>query len=233
MSLNPPVRRQHRSVRVLAGASIALAAALAGCGPDVDGATESTSTPSASAGASAAPSLAGYSLTIPEISPIQVVVPLPDGWSQGGWVVVKNAAHLGLFPVANVYQDPCHWSGSLPDPAVGPKVEDLAGALVNQPTRNATASDITLDGYAGVLVKLSVQTEINFADCDGGLFASWSEAGSDAPSRYAHGPGEVEDVYIIDVDGTRVVIDAAHMPLTSAAELAELDGMVASVDIRP
>jgi hypothetical protein len=211
---------------------IVLGVALIGCASHLDSETGSVPIPSATAVESATAPPA-YSLTISEISPIQVLVTLPDGWSRGDWVVIKKAAHLGLFPVANVYADPCHWSGTLPEPPVGPTVEELATALVDQPMRNATAADITLDGYGGELVRMSVPEDISFADCDDGLFTSWSEAGSDAHSRYAHGPGELEDVNIINVEGTRVVIDAAHMPITSAADLAELEAMVASIDIQP
>jgi hypothetical protein len=218
---------------VAAIASIVIAAVLVGCGPNLAGETEPMSTPTATGAPSATPLPAAYRLTISEISPIQVFVTLPVGWSRGGSVVIKNAAHLGLFPVANVYADPCHWSGALLDPPVGPTVENLASALVNQVMRDATATDITLDGYGGKLVRMSVPADINFADCDDRLFGTWTEAGSDAPSRYAHGPGELDEVYIVDVSGTRVVIDAAHMPFTSAAELAELEGMVASVEIHP
>jgi len=229
-NLSKPAR--HRSTGV-AIASVVLAATMAGCGTSGDGVTEPGSTRSAAASQSAQPSVAAYSLTIQEISPIEIALTLPDGWSRLGWVVIKNAAHLGLFPVANVYSDPCHWAGALPDPPVGPSVDDLATALVNQPTRHARVSDITLDGFTGKLVKMKVPSDISFSDCDKGLFGSWSEAGSNDPSRYHHGPGEIDDVYIINVEGTRVVIDAAHMPSTAAEELAELEGMVASIDIQP
>ena len=210
-----------------------LAAALVGCTPDLGGESGFASMATATGRQSAAPQSEPYMLTIREIAPIQVVVNLPDGWNHGGWVVIKNAAHLGLFPVDNVYADPCHWSGTLPEPPVGPTVEDLATALANQPTRQATATDITLDGYAGKLVRMSVPADVSFVGCDHGLFASWSEAGSDAPSRYAHGPGELEDVYIVDVGGTRVVIDAAHMPFTSAADIAELESIIGSIQFEP
>jgi len=213
--------------------SIMFGAALAGCGASLDSAQDSTSIPAATATQSVSPPPNAYSLTIPEISPIEIALTLPEGWSRQSWVVVKNAAHLGLFPVANVYSDPCLWSGALLDPPVGPTVKDLATALVNQRMREASETDITLDGYSGKLVRMTVPEDINFSDCDEGQFASWSEAGSDAPSRYAHGPGEMDDVYIISVGGTRVVIDVAHMPSTTAVEVAELADMVASLDVQP
>jgi hypothetical protein len=40
-------------------------------------------------------------------------------------------------------------------------------------------------------------------------------------------------VYIVDVDGARLIIDTWHMPDTSAADLAELESILASLRIEP
>jgi hypothetical protein len=223
---------------VAAVASIVIAAALVGCGPNLAGETESISPPTATAIPTVTPETTQtvapdkWVITIPEISPVQLTLTLPAGWNRNPSVVGKTADHLALFPVANVYTDPCHWSGALLDPPVGPSVEDLATALVSQPMRDATVTDITLDGYSGKLVRMSVPADIRFSDCDDGLFGIWTEAGSDDPSRYAHGPGELEDVYVINVGGTRVVISVAHMPFTPVVEVAELQSMVDSITIQ-
>lgn len=46
-------------------------------------------------------------------------------------------------------------------------------------------------------------------------------------------PGQLNVVYIVDVNGERLVIDTWHMPGTSAADLAELDAILASMRIGP
>jgi hypothetical protein len=192
-----------------------------------------TPIPTATPEPSPTPDLTTYSIDIPELPGAKVTLTMPPGWAGAGWNVAKNDVFLGLWPVTNVYTDPCQWSGSLPDPPVGPTVEDLATALANQPTRNATETDVTLDGYSGKLVRMSVPADINFADCDNGQFGSWVEAGSDNPSRYAQGPGQLEDVYILDVGGVRVVIADNYFPTSAAADLADLQEILASLTIQP
>ena len=59
------------------------------------------------------------------------------------------------------------------------------------------------------MIEMTVPTDIDFADCDRGEFRSWA-------GRYHQGPGQVDQVYILDVEGQRVVIDTTYMPGTSA-----------------
>ena len=84
--------------------------------------------------------------------------------------------------------------------------------------------DVTLDGYSGKMVEMSVPTDIDFADCDGGEFRSWL-------GRYHQGPGQVDQIYILDVDDQRVVIYSSYMPETSAAERAERQAIVESIQL--
>jgi len=147
-------------------------------------------TPLATSSPSAVPTPTAVAISIPGLAGGQVAVTVPEGWTMGGWYVNNgDDAYVAVYPVENVYSDPCHWQGSLPEPPVGPSVDDLATALVNQPTRDATVSDVTLGGYSGKVVHMSVPTDISFSDCDLGIFASWSEAGVASPSRYQQGPG--------------------------------------------
>ena len=47
--------------------------------------------------------------------------------------------------------------------------------------------------------------------------------------RYQQGPGQVEELWILDVDGQRLVIDATHMPATSMADVAELHSILRTI----
>ncbi len=196
---------------------------------------EPTPSPSAAALATPEPTPLAFAIAIPELAGSQIVLTLPSGWAPGtGWYVTDRSIFLGVYPVESVYGDPCHWQGSLPDPQVGPTVDDFATALANQPTREGIVTDVTLDGYSGKKVTLSTPADINFADCDLGMFGTWTETGSDEPSRYSQGPGQVEDVYIIDVDGVRLVLDASWFPdQATPDELAELATVISSMDIQP
>ena len=52
-------------------------------------------------------------------------------------------------------------------------------------------------------------------------------------SIYAQGPDNVWDVWILDVDGDRVVVVATYFPGTSADNLAEQQAIVDSIVIEP
>ena len=129
---------------------------------------------------------------------------------------------MGFWDVGMLYGHPCKWQGTLFDP--GPTVDDLAAALVDIPLRNASQPiDVTLDGYAGKYVEWTVPTDIetdeqgNAVDCDtdGGehFFESWiGDQSGWGGDRYHQGPGQVDPLWILDVDGCplrdRRVLDA-------------------------
>lgn len=167
----------------------------------------------------------------------QTTLIVPPGWTRNGWYVANDNHNVFLgpwpVPVENVYRDPCHWQSSLLDPPVGPTVDDLATALGNQLTRDATVEDVTLAGYSGKVVHMSLPADLDFAGCDRSMVGAWSEAGVEEPSRTLQAPGELDDVYILDVEGVRVVVGAAWLPTSAAATVAELQGMLDSLVIQP
>ncbi len=124
-----------------------------------------------------------------------------------------------------VYGDPCNWATTRPDPMTAPTVDAVIAALAAQAGRNATEPvDITVDGYTGKSIELSVPTDANFADCDSGQFRSWGPGAN----RYHQGPGQIDQVWVVDVDGTLVTIDAAWYEGTPADVRAELDAILDS-----
>jgi hypothetical protein len=163
----------------------------------------------------------------------RITVTLPDGWQRNAWYVSNQTtgtdlAGIQLWSAVDiVYADPCQWEGAELDPPIGPTVEDLATALANQPMRgDAVPVDVTIDGYSGQLVELTVPTDIQFADCDNGEFYSWD-------GRFHQGAGQHDDVYIVDVDGSRVVIDALYYDETPAAVRAEQLAIIDSIHFEP
>jgi hypothetical protein len=164
---------------------------------------------------------------------LQITVTVPAGWDPFDVGVLRRSSdsprHMGLlFEIPNgVYVDPCHSSRGLVP--VGATVDQLATALANQRRRHGTTpTGVTLDGYAGEYVELAVPAHIDFGSCDGGRFNSWLSPGGD---REQQGPGQHDELWVLDVDGIRLVMDATFMPGTTAADRAELARVVASVHI--
>jgi hypothetical protein len=61
-------------------------------------------------------------------------------------------------------------------------------------------------------------------------FKSWTAAaGSLNSERYQQGPGQVDRLWIVDVDGERLVIDAMYMPTTEAKDRDELWQVMESI----
>jgi hypothetical protein len=184
--------------------------------------------------------------------PLRVALTVPQGYEAfGGWAVLKHADDpLGILAVgvwepgdvSRVYADPCNWSaGQLVDP--GPTADDFVAAISEQPGRNPSAPvDVTLAGWEGIpeagfhgkRIQLSVPADqayelpgaggnVIFPDCDGNEFRSW-------PGRFHQGPGQIDDLWILDVDGFRVVISASYWPDTPANEVAELVRIIESIE---
>jgi len=157
-----------------------------------------------------------------------------DTWFLGKDVLPPSDSYdmtLLLYIVGNTYIDPCNWESGAVDPPVGQTVEDLATALVKQAGPSAIApTDVTLGGHRGKKVELSIPEDVDTSKCDEGNFGRWSPKGHpDQYGPFTYGNGQHDTVYIIDVGGTRWVIDTNYLPGTSAANLAELEQLVASI----
>jgi hypothetical protein len=183
---------------------------------------------------------AGTTYAIEEVGSHRLLLTVPapgwftiDTWFLGKDVVGDDFYDITLIPydVGNVYRDPCDWQGHPLDPPVGPTVDDLAAALVAQDGPGAPApTDVTVGGYAGKKVELSIPESVDTHACDSGDYGRWSPAAN--PSWYGpftYGRGQHDTVYILDVDGTRQVIDTNYQPGTSEADLAELEQLMASI----
>lgn len=177
----------------------------------------------------------------PHLPKIELTV--PAGWfNYDGWALLKGRGVspllMGFWDVADVYPTPCKWAGKrLVDPGRG--VDGLASALARQPLRNATAPvDAVLGGFHGKYLRWSVPRDIAFDEkhrikalfpgCDEKTFKSWSANGW-AGERYEQAPGQVDMLWILDVHGERLVVDASYLPEATAAERAELDRVVHSI----
>jgi hypothetical protein len=208
------------------------AAASHSASPEV-GPSNPASSSAAGAGTERLIELAGAPTVLEPTFP-DVLITLPDGWTGiGGWAFHRaNAIAVQFWNVDQVYGHPCQWEGTLTRP--GPTVDDLANALVDRPLRNATKPiGVTLDGYSGKYLEWSVPSDADFSKCDtdAGVhyFESWTAHGGEG-DRYHQGPGQVDRLWILDVRGSRVVIDAFSMPSAKAAQIDELLAVVNSIN---
>ncbi len=171
-------------------------------------------------------------------------VEAPVTWSapDGHFVVKSGSGILGMsvWDVGKVPRHPCHWRGRLYDP--GPTVDELVEALASQPLRNSTTpTDVTLGGYRGRYLEWSVPSDMvvtgdaDFEGCDFQPpdshtdFVSWF--GDGFGERYQQFAGQIDRLWVLDVDGQRLVVDATYAPGTSEADRDELTQIAKSLRV--
>jgi hypothetical protein len=168
-------------------------------------------------------------------SSYRITMPLLDGYrGQYGGVVFGTDEGQGIsaWLVGNVYAKPCRWVGTLLNPPIDQSVGGLVAGLTNQKRRHATAAtDVTLSGFTGKYMELTVPARIDLAKCAYGQFRTWVDP-TLVGARWLE-PGQRDLLWIIDVDGTRLVIDAALGPDTTRKDRADRIEMVESIRIEP
>lgn len=181
-------------------------------------------------------------------TPLRVGYEVPAGWSQ--WIgAAKFAAegHVGvsITTVSNLVSHGCR-DHSWADPPVGPSVDDLTAALADLAPFRVTSppEDVSLDGYGGTHLELTVPKlpvdgtgdDISFRGCVGGKHKSWVAAIDTEPGDAFYGytgPGYVEEFWILDVDGTRLMIATERSLGSPSEDVEELDAILDSIRIEP
>jgi hypothetical protein len=201
-------------------------------------------TPSPSADAGTPYVIADGQEANPEDAYPPLTVTLPAGWGidsatgvvVGGTADAPNGAFVMTFAEREywVYGDPCRWSTTRPD-TPSTTVNELVTALSAQASRDASQPvDITVDGHAGKSITLHVPDDAAFEECDDGNFGYWAsidpEFGDDgvSPSRHAQAPGQIDTLYILDLDGVIMIIDTSSYPGTPAEDVAAMEAIVES-----
>lgn len=140
----------------------------------------------------------------------------------------------------HVYGDPCQWTTTIPE-TLATTPDEIAAAFAEQASTEATAPvDVTVGGFAGKAVTLHVPMsfevpgatrEEEFADCDNGVFAFYGAEGETGEARNAQGPGQVDELWILDVEGSILFLDATYGPATPADLVEDMRTMVESATL--
>jgi len=171
---------------------------------------------------------------------IRITFTVPDGWAGIGgtiWRAVENNSPPGgaglLFSRGPwLHSQPC---GGPPGPGVptGTTVEDFVTALVEHPDLDVTRpADVTLAGYSGKYLELQAPANIatnqdNPGPGECAYYFVWE------PGIYAQGPNHLWHIWVLDVDGVRVVVRSDSFPGTTPQVQTQLAGIVDSIQIEP
>ena len=121
--------------------------------------------------------------------------------------------------VEKTFADPCQ---AVLGPLLADGVDELVNALTTLDGFSAgPVTDVTIDGYPGKSFELEYVGPATASCVDGGTWQWVSSA------RVNWGPEALQRVVIVDVDGTRLVIDA----ILYAGDHAETDAIIDSIRI--
>jgi hypothetical protein len=219
-----------------------------------------TAAPPATAAATAGPAAITDTLNggrylfrpLADVPSLTIVARGPNGWvGYPSWAMdgpepVRADAPTGIgvsfFSANGMYGDPCHWdvqgigdAGPPGDVPVGPTVDDLVTALrANTFYTSSAAKQVTIDGYAGEELELRLPDDPLTTcdkddpdDSDGHAFV-FSGSG-----LYAQGPANRWHLYILNVEGTRLIAVILYYDGTPQADVDLAKNIIATLDINP
>jgi hypothetical protein len=171
-------------------------------------------------------------------APVEVIITVPDklsGSDPSAWYKAmfdwgpwhqSNTARLGFGDIENLRVDACDPGPGWQDPAVGPGVADLVTGLSAIPIIDVTRSESTLDGYSGQLLEIT-GTEPPAGCSDAPIL--WETTRGD--ESLVPGPGERMRVWVLDVEGNRLVIWAGQ-DTDDQATADDLQALIDSIRIQ-
>jgi hypothetical protein len=179
-----------------------------------------------------------YTIKVPD-GRLSVALTLGSGWRSGDWYVNSDEfnAAIAFFNVGNVYEDICDRGGglptasALPDPPIGPTVDDLVSALDAQVnTDMSPAVDVEVGGSAGKRVTITESDP--YADyCmgfDNVAHPMWVDPHG-LPGRGVQ-PGQLDTLWIVDVGGQRLVIVTIAEDPSDVETAARIAAVIDSIE---
>jgi len=166
----------------------------------------------------------------------QITIDVADGYtSVGESAVLKEGTgqtSVSTLAISDVYADPCRWQTStLLDGAAISSADDLAATLAGQEgLRVSTPITTTVGGFPATYLERRVPAATDVSGCDVGEFHLYSSGWGD---RWLDAGGQRQRLWIVDVDGMPLLIDATFQPDTSRKVQGELEQMVESIQIDP
>jgi hypothetical protein len=167
---------------------------------------------------------------------------MPEGWetaygSPGAGKASDSGAELGFYFVLvdATYSDPCVGSAGTVDELreVGPTVDDLAQALLEQPHTVATGPvDTTLGGLPAKRIDLTVADDPETATCNVNVPGHLQIWYSPPVDDFFVLLGDARaSVYILDVNGERQVFVTQVQDEARAEDLEEMQTIIDSIQI--
>ena len=170
-----------------------------------------------------------------------ITVAVPDGWNfDAGVAHLSKGDEVGNVPEATILlwshpagtefyvpRDACRSESTRPDtPASNP--DEISAALAAQAARDASeVVDATIGGYAGKSLTVHVPDAAVFGDCEGKTYLTYA-TGDDPGARPQQGPGQIDEISVLDINGATVIISAQYRPDTRPELVEEMRSIAQS-----
>ena len=165
----------------------------------------------------------------------RITIDVPDGFEGFGETGVHATGAGGadtdvfLYDVGYTFADACDWKGTLTPIS---SADELVAALAGQRGLNPTSpTDVVVSGFSGTTMEITVPPQAELDRCSEGRMQAW------AIQSAGHILLGVADqhvlLWILDVDGVPLIIDATLGAGASEEDRAELEQMVESIQIDP
>ena len=170
----------------------------------------------------------GFSSDQPDAPMVLIEVPAGYQGRGDGYEIAADDdggsfRHLDTWTVAEVATQPCGDTAWV-DP--GPGVDDLADALAALPIWESTRPvPRTIGGHEGVFMELNVPADIP-AECPGTL-VSWRDH---LGGTQGIGPGKRQLLWILEVDGQRLMLLAGYFPGRGGPTAGQVEEMIQMVE---
>jgi len=163
---------------------------------------------------------------------------VPAGWTTADLIAknpgTQSEVMFTSWVVSDIFQDACKWDQSK-IVNVGTTPEQMVSALAGQKSRTASpATSTVIAGYPAQEITLTVSPSLDTSTCTNGNLRYWPGAGPDFGSGMCcNAAGNIDTIDVVNVNGRRLVFVARHYPGSSAADVAELQSVVDSIQIEP
>ena len=155
----------------------------------------------------------------------------PPGWymccggrSEPGFSMIRGTTappsgmSVYFYLPGTTYSDPC--GPVAVDPPVGPTVDDLVQALREIPNISTTEPVAsTIGGRSATYLEM---THDDTLPCQADQFYIWD-------GNLAQGPGQIVRTWVLEVDGSRLVVSALRFPEATAEMVAEQQSVLDSL----
>jgi hypothetical protein len=159
---------------------------------------------------------------------------VPGGWHRDENFVGKgdwdkgNGVSMATWVVSHIYRDSCRWEGTLRPTT---STTDVVQALTEQTGHTTSGpSATTFAGHPATRIVFSLPADANLSGCDDQFVRLWPDAGPQEQYGLPISPGQTITVHVVDLSGLPTLIMAISSETTPAADVAELERVIKSIE---